>query len=135
MTFKPYDGIESCEDFIKRFEKYKIQYEKKNYDIVLKFMQNFLAGYDIKIKSLLDLEKISEEKINKKEKYNKKFFKNNCDQICEALNINKENNEINTDDIEEHELIELIKIILKKIGYKFIKYKDNSENFYKILCE
>lgn len=148
----------SMTKYLRAVDEYAVLKNRKKYNIALTFVKMWLAGCDIGIKSLLDFKKISEKDLAKNEHYNKKLVKTHIQKINECFEINyilddteKQKNKsknsiwddeseddedeeisIDTDEIDEMEIIKLVKKMLEKIDYELIRNIIDGENFYTI---
>jgi hypothetical protein len=144
----------------RQMDEYDTMWNRERYRLLLMFINSWLANYNISIKSLLDFKKISEEDVSKDEKYNKKIVKDNINIINKIFSMNhkikgcyvkKEIDEeyinsgknlwddesddeisIDTDDINELEIIKIIREMVKKIDYTLVKNVINDKNYYTI---
>jgi hypothetical protein len=147
--------------FLRQVEEYEVLWKRHKYSIAITFINYWLANYKMNIKSLLEFKKISEEILNKDEKYNKRLVKQHISNINKAFTLNyiikkkkteeeiiksgknfwdeteegednQEDEDIDTDDVEEMEIIKIIRLMLEKIEYILVRNIINKKSYYTI---
>ena len=129
-----YDGKETINQYLDRIKEYEISLKRNKYNIILNFINQWVSPYKLKFKSLLEFKNIEMNSVLLDTKHNKKILKRNCLKICEKLYINSNiDEEIDTDDIPENEIIIFLRKILETIEYSLIKRKIDNKYYYTIL--
>lgn len=136
-TFKEGDSVT---DFLEQISQYEIQRKKKNYNIILEFMNIWLVPYKFKMDSLLQFKNFKGTRIVANEKHNKKTVKTYATKIKAQLNITDNDDdyvfdEVDTDEVPELEIISLISRILHKIEYSINKKYVGESLYYSIVSK
>jgi hypothetical protein len=128
-----YDGKETINQYLKRITQYQDQLKKKNYDIILKYINLWLIPYNIKLKSLIDFKNITDDKLETHSDHNKNFLKLKSKNICTELSIeNIIDEKIDEKDLSIHRIISFFRTVLKTIDYSLIR-KNIGNNFYYLI--
>ena len=134
-----YDGSESLTKYLSRMKDLRIKNNACKYEKILEFLNNWLEKYKIKLKSLTDFKKISENLLLSDEIYNKKILDKYYTSLSNYLDINDTNQDSDDLDTEEYEkmekeylmrnnIISFIKEILTTIDYTLIINKIKKTN-------
>lgn len=125
-----YDGKETINQYLKRITQYQDQIKKKNYEIILKYINLWFIPYNIKLKSLIDFKNITDDKLETHNDHNKNFLKLKAKNICTELSIeNIIDEKIDEKDLSIHRIISFFRTVLKTIDYSLIR-KNIGNNFY-----
>lgn len=130
-----YDYKESVIEYSRKFDEYIQNLTKIKYDIILKFLNIWLNHYSINISRLIDFKFINIDTVTKDKKYNDKILRLYSQQLNKYFNIEEEESysDINSDDIEENEIIVFLKKLLDKIDYTIIKKNKDKKILYFII--
>lgn len=123
-----YDDKETVIAFTRRFTEYLDQVTKIKYNVILDFINIWLQEYNIKIRRLIDFKQIKRSVIMDNKKHNRKILKLYTSKIYKYFKIDDSTfDTIDTDDIDEDEIIILLKHILSKIDYALLKRKNDED--------
>ncbi len=129
-----YDGKESIISYTRRFNEYIDNLTKNKYDVILKFLNEWLKYYDINLKRLIDFKYIGGSTILSDKKYNKKILKKYSTEYYKYFCIDESSYENqDSDDIGEDDIIIFLKKLLNKIDYMIIKKEKDSNTYYTII--
>lgn len=129
-----YDGKESIVQYERKFNEYLDALIKIKYNIILKFLNLWLDKYQIKLRRIIDFKNINKNKILSDKKFNKKILKMYSEQIYEYFNISEQSFEnVDSDEIEEDDIIQFLKRILSKINYGIYKKECDNYTYYSII--
>lgn len=138
-----YDGSESLTKYLGRIKDLRFQMNSHKYDKILEFMNLWLEKYKIKLKSLMDFKKVSENLLLSDETHNKKILDKYYDSLSSYLdtdNANYDSDNSSTDSYDKLEreykirnnILSFIKEILMTIDYTLVmsksKVMDESKN-------
>jgi len=125
-----YDGKEPLIRFLKKLEKFDLTIKQEKYDKILDFINKWLSIYKLSVDSLTDFKNISSKIVLSKEQSNKHLLKKYTQSLTNALNLVDDiDNDTNTDEIAENEIIIFVSKLLKSIDYS-LQSKIIDENIY-----
>lgn len=128
---------DSVTDFLIQIKEYELQRKKKNYNIILDFMNTWLIPYKYTMTSLLDFKNFKESIIIQNETHNKKTIKTSASKIKLLLNISDTDDDnfdnVDTDEVPELEIITFISRILHKIEYSIHRKYVGETLYYSII--
>jgi hypothetical protein len=129
-----YDGKESLTKFLRKVEAYNIYMKQEKYQKILNFLNEWMKPYNLNMSSLTEFKNISAERILSDNKHNKRILKKYSKKLIDELNlvIDCPNDETDTDEIGENEIIVFVRCILKSIDYSINSKLNGNELFYTI---
>jgi len=142
-----YDNKESITKYLSRLRELKLNKNKDKYDKILNFFNIWLEKYDIKLKSLMEFKRISEDIILSDEKHNNKILKKHMHELYEELELDTGYGSSDSEEMKklenihnmENDIMYFIKEILKSIDYKLkskkIKFGDKTKKLYYIVMD
>jgi len=130
MEVPVYNGKESINKYMQRVEKYKSYFIKDKYDIILKFINEWLnTTHD----SLAKFKNINETTLLKNNKHNRDIVRKYCDVFQKKFNVDLSiDEETSSEEINDKYIIYLLMKMLNLIEYSLTKKEFNKKTYYTI---
>lgn len=123
-----YDGKESITKYMRRVETFKLKLVEDKYNLLLDFINEFLGLIDNnRLKSLTDFKNMSETRLLKDPRNNRKVLRKYSDDIINRLQVKfNVEDDTDSDEIKDKYILYFLSKSLVSINYSltYRKYKD-----------
>lgn len=115
--------------YLRRVEEHKSKLKTDNYKFVLSFLNQFLnLSGKFKLVSILDFKNIRHKDFILKPERNKELLKSHKTELNKKFYLQLTNKKI--DDMESAGMVNIIRLLLRRIGYKLFKYERKNREYY-----
>lgn len=155
MEFPEYKKGMTVSEYKYKIEEYLNSINSDKYDVIYDFVEDWLSNFNIKISALMDFKHINENVFKNKKTINRKIYKKHYKKLSDVLNFKtskienddtikiktssdtseeceEEKSDNEEEEIIEEDLIKLLRLSLKHIDYKLVRYKQGNSVYYSI---
>lgn len=133
MNAPIYDDNETISEYVARVDLYLHEFKKEKYEKILNFVNAWLEPLNKKITALTEFKNLSEKKLFKNTKHNRKVLKTNAENLKAQLFIKTSiDDETDSDEINDQHILRFTMKLLNTIDYSIISVKHDDEILYSI---